>query len=94
MIEGLKKIINLIIKSSINEDILINYCNCFIKNTNTVKDASNPRISKTPFSKWYVKSYSNYNDYINIIEAMRNKDFSTLNKNLKMLANNLKIING
>ena len=94
MINGLKKIINLIIKSSINYNCLNNYCICFIKKTNTIKDISNPRVSKIPFSKWYVKSYTNYYKYVEIIEAIRKNDFSSLNKNLKLLANNIKIING
>ena len=55
MIDGLKHIINCIIKTKINENILINYCNCFIKNTNTIKGISNPRISKIPYTKWYTQ---------------------------------------
>ena len=58
MITGLKKIINPIIKSNLNENDLENYCACFIVNTNTIKDISNPRISKTPF-KAKIKSNLN-----------------------------------
>jgi hypothetical protein len=94
MIEGLKKIINSIIKSSISCCDLNNYCNCFIKKTNTIKDISNPRISKIPYSKWYVKSYSRYSDYIKIIEAIKNNDLTSLNKNLKLMASNIIIVDG
>ena len=94
MIDGLKKIINFIIKFSINHNQLYNYCICFFKKTNIIKDISNPRISKTPFSKWYVKSYTNYYKYIQIIEAKRNNDLSTLNKNLKLLTSDIKIVDG
>lgn len=92
MINGLKKIINFIIRSTLNHTDLNNYCDNFIKKTNTIIGISNQRISKTPFSKWYIKSYSNFNKYIQIIEAKQNNDLSTLNKNLKILASNIKII--
>lgn len=92
MIYGLKKIINSIIKSKIDKNILLNYCSNYIKKNYSIKDISNPRVSKTPFSKWYVKSYSDYYKYVTIIKALRNNNFDELNKNLKLLANNLKII--
>jgi hypothetical protein len=92
MITGLKKIINPIIKSNLNENDLENYCACFIVNTNTIKDISNPRISKTPFTKWYVMSYSDFYKYKKIIESIKNNDMESLNKNLKLLASNIKIL--
>ena len=92
MIEGLEKIINPIIKGKINNNDLNKYCNSYIKLTNTIKDTSNPRVSKIPFSKWYVKSYSCYYQYKKIIEAIKNNDLQSLNKNLKVLANKIKII--
>jgi hypothetical protein len=55
MITGLKKIINPIIKSNLNENDLKNYCVCFIVNTNTIKNILNPRISKTPFLCFFHK---------------------------------------
>ena len=117
MITGLKKIINPIIKSNLNENDLENYCACFIVNTNTIKDISNPRISKTPFkakiksnlnlilflcffhkiifyekTKWHVMSYSDFYKYKKIIESIKNNDMKSLNKNLKLLASNIKIL--
>jgi hypothetical protein len=92
MISGLKKIINLVIKSKLKQNDLINYCKCYIKTTNTIKNISNPRISKTPFTKWYVMSYSDYYKYKKIIEALKNNDLDSLNKNLKLLALNIQII--
>ena len=68
---GLKKIINLIIKGNINGNDLFKYSNSYIKLTNTIKDISNPRTSKIPFSKWYVKSYSCYYQYKKIIDALK-----------------------
>jgi hypothetical protein len=92
MIDGLQKIINPIIKGKINDNNLNKYCNSYIKLTNTIKDISNPRVSKIPFSKWYVKSYSCYYQYKKIIEAIKNNYLQSLNKNLKVLANKIKII--
>ena len=92
MIYGLKKIINLIIKGNINGNDLFKYSNSYIKLTNTIKDISNPRTSKIPFSKWYVKSYSCYYQYKKIIDAIKTNDLNSLNKNLKVLANKIKII--
>jgi hypothetical protein len=92
MISGLKKIINNIIKSNIKTNDLFNYCKCYITKTNSIMEISNPRISKTPFTKWYVMSYSDYYKYKKIIEAIKNNDLSSLNKNLKLLASNIKIV--
>jgi len=45
-----------------------------------------------PFTKWYVMSYSDYYKYKKIIEALKNNDLDSLNKNLKLLALNIQII--
>ena len=73
-------------------NILLNYCSNYIKKNYSIKNISNPRVSKTPFTKWYFKSYSDYNKYVSLIKALRNNNFDELNKNLKLLVNNLKII--
>ena len=93
MINGFKNIINPIINSKLNDDLLYNYCSTYIIKTNTIKNISNPRTSYIPFTKWYIKSYSDYYKYSKIIDAIKNNNFDTLNKNLKLLANELKIIN-
>ena len=49
----------------------------------------NPRVSKTPFSKWYVKGYSASAAMIKIIQAIINKTTEELNKNLKTHAKNI-----
>ena len=64
----------------------------FIKKTNTIIGIINDRISKIPHTKWYVKSYSDFYKYASIIEALENKDLNILNKNLKLLAKQIKII--
>lgn len=92
MIEGLKKIIDKIIKSKIDNTILFNYCNNYVIKINIQTGVNKERISKTPFTKWYVKSYSDYYKYVKIIDALVNNKFEDLNKNLKLFANELKII--
>jgi hypothetical protein len=46
----------------------------------------------TPHSKWYVQSYAEYYRYLSIIKALKSKDLSSLNKNLKLLALQIQII--
>jgi hypothetical protein len=93
MVKGLKMILTPIIHSKITDDNIKSYCSNYIKITKCIKGAMNPRVSKTPFTKWYVKSYSDYNKYTKIIEAFKKNNLELLNKNLKLLANNLCLIN-
>ena len=92
LITGFKNLINPIINGKLTNDLIFNYCNSYVIKTNTIKNISNPRTSYIPFSKWYVKSYSDYYKYSKIIEAINNDNLDSLNKNLKLLANELKII--
>lgn len=92
LIHGFKNLIEPILKSQLNDKLLLNYINSYLIKTYTIKNISNPRISYIPFSKWYIKSYSDYYKYCKIIEAIKNNNFDDLNKNLKILANELKII--
>jgi len=69
------------------------FCNTyifFIKNDN---DRHFPRCSKTPFSKWYVKDYSESSKYGKIIDALLNKTVDKLHANLKVIAKNILKIN-
>jgi len=92
MISGFKKLIKPIIYSKINGFDLDNYCKNYIKTTNNIKDVSNPRKSKTPFSKWYVKSYMELYKYKKLIKASETGNTDKLNKNLKSLTKNIEII--
>lgn len=51
------------------------------------------RNSKTPFTKWYIKGYSNLTKYAKI-DAIINDTVNKLNKNLKSIAKNIISING
>ena len=92
LITGFKNLINPIINGKLTNNLIFNYCNSYVIKTNTIKNISNPRTSYIPFSKWYVKSYSDYYKYSKIIEAKNNNNLDSLNKNLKLLANELTII--
>ncbi len=50
------------------------------------KNRSFPRNSKTPFTKWYIKGYSESTKYAKIINAILNKKTNALNKQLKKIA--------
>ena len=86
MIKGLKNIMDLIIKSKINNDNLISYSNNFIKVINVQIDVYNERKCKNPSCKWYIKSYAVYYKYIKVIDALLNNKVDLLDKNLKILA--------
>ena len=53
---------------------------------------NNPRISKRPFTKWYVKHYSNFYKYSKIIDCIENDCLDDLNKNLKMEAKTIQLL--
>lgn len=51
-----------------------------------------PRVSKTPFEKWYVKAYHKYYENTKVLDAVKNNDKSKLNKNLKLKTNGIELI--
>ena len=59
-----------------------------------LKDRHFPRTSKKPFTKWYLKGYSDLTKYNKIIESIKIGTLSSLNKNLKVIAKNIVIQNG
>lgn len=89
---GIKQIIPHIIKTNLTTNMLLNYMNAYFKKVRCEKNKSNPRISKRPFTKWYVKHYSNFYKYAKIIDCIENDKISSLNKNLKLEALNIKIL--
>jgi Transposase DDE domain len=79
-------LLNDILNSELTEDKLNEFCKTYIKIIYNKENRSFPRTSKTPFTKWYVKGYSNQTKYMSIIEAIKGNDLSNLNKNLKTIA--------
>lgn len=53
-----------------------------------------PRICNIPFSKWYVKDYSESSKYTRIIDAIKNDTTNKLHSNLKTIATSIIKING
>jgi Transposase DDE domain len=68
------------------------FCNSYILIIKNKPNRSFPRNSKTPFSKWYIKGYSDHTKLIRIIEASLDNKINELNKNDKMIANRIKKI--
>lgn len=50
---------------------------------------SNERVSKTPFTKWYIKGYHIKYVYTKLTKAIEEKDPSKLNSNLKVIYNQI-----
>ena len=92
MIKGLKKIINNIINANINKYLLYQYSNNFISKINIQIDVYKERKCKNPGYKWYIKSYAEFYKYNKIIDAILKNKINNLDKNLKLLASELKII--
>ncbi len=78
----------------LTENKLDNFCGAYIKIIRNKKDSEFPRISKKPFSKWYIKSYSNLAKYMKIINSIKTHAIFELDKNLKTIANNIISIDG
>lgn len=74
VINGLFKIIPDIIFSQLNYKKLMVFFKTYIHLNFTKKDAHNPRISKTPFTKWYVKDYHNKYDIEKMFEVYNSDD--------------------
>lgn len=89
-----KHILYNIIKGDMKIEDLDHFCKVNIKYCINKPNRSFPRVSKTPFTKWYVKAYSNQSKYYKIINAILNNTVNELNKNLKTLASKIVSING
>ena len=85
-----------LLKNIINGNLYVNLVNKFITSyfiiNKNEQNRSFIRKSLMPFSKWYIKMYSNINKYKKIIEAIENNTINDLDKNLKILAKKMTII--
>lgn len=91
IIKGIFKIIDLIIKGKLTTKIIDNLCYSYIKYTKIKRGINNERISKTPFTKWYIKGYHNKSYDNLIVDALFKEDEVLLNKNLKLKYNKCRI---
>jgi hypothetical protein len=73
---------------------LVTFCKCYIKIVTNKTGRSFPRISKTPFSKWYIKAYAEFTKYHKILQAILDDDVESLNKNLKTIAKKITFDHG
>ena len=53
---------------------------------------NNHRISKRPFTKQYVKHYSNFYKYAKITDCIKNDCLDDLNKKLKLEAETIQLL--
>jgi hypothetical protein len=81
-----------IIYGNLTRDKLKKFINCYVRKTNNKSSRSFKRISKIPFSKWYVKTYLDLYIYMQIISAIEKNNKKTLEKTLKSLSKNIKIL--
>ena len=90
VINGLFKIIPKIISSNLDRDDLLIFFSIYVHLNYTIKNSHNPRISKIPFTKWYVKVYHSKYDIEKIFEAYNSDedDDIIINKNLKLKLQN------
>ena len=91
LIKGVMDRLDKIISGSMNNDDYNNFIKAYIVINRNKNERSFPRTSKTPFTKWYIKGYSEMTKYWKIINAILNDTINELNKNLKTLAMRIKI---
>jgi hypothetical protein len=76
-----------LLKGTLKQSTFDSFCKCYITLTNNEKNRSFPRNSKTPFTKWYIKGYSDITKFAKVLKAIQNGTVDKLNKNLKTIAN-------
>jgi len=81
MIEGLFKLIPNIIYSKLTVEDLFYFFNIYVQVNSTLKGASNERVSKIPFTKWYVKNYHSKYDIQKIFDAYIEQNTNEENTN-------------
>lgn len=95
LIKGLRvHILNDIVNNFLTNETFLQFCKSYIKFNRVIKDRSYPRISKKPFSKWYVKNYSINAELKKIIKSIKNDDTKELNKNQKTKVKSILKIDG
>ena len=85
-------LLNDILYAKLTENKLNIFCESYVKFIYNETNRHSPRISKKPFSKWYLKGYSSSSAVIKVINAIIENKTDELNKNLKSYAKHIKII--
>ena len=74
-----------IINGELSTEKILKFIKKYIVIKKNAKERTFPRVSKLPFSKWYVKGYSIYTQFKKILEALKDeKTCKKLNKNDKV----------
>lgn len=94
LIDGIfKNLLETIINGSLTEEIVNNFILSYAIPYTNENNRYFERVCKTPFKKWYIKQYAMRYQWTKIIDAIENDTIDKLNKNLKLIANNvIKII--
>jgi hypothetical protein len=92
LINGIYNIITDIIFSRLTDIDINKFFKCYIILNYCEKNLHNPRVSKIPFTKWYVKGYHSKYDIQQIFDALNDEGKTELNKNLKILSKNITFI--
>ena len=87
-------LLKIIIRGELNDSSLQKFIRSYIEIHMNLEDRHFPRTSNKPFTKWYLKGYSDLTKYNLIIDSITNNTLDNLNKNLKVIAKNIVIQNG
>ena len=81
-----------IIYGELSYDKLMLFAKTHIVFVQNKTNRSFSHTSKTPFTKWYVKGYTDVYKYTKIITAIKNNTLNELHSNLKTIAKNIQIL--
>lgn len=87
-----KHLLDSIVDGKLRTKNLNDFMNNYIVLIVNEKDKSNERTCKTPFKKWYIKQYSIRYMWTKILDAVEKNTIDKLNKNLKLIARDIKKI--
>ena len=87
-----KHLLKEILYGTLTKEKLDIFCKKNILKIKNEKDRSFPRYSKTPFTKWYIKGYSDITKFSKIVYAIISGTVNELNKNLKTLAKKITLM--
>ena len=79
MLKGVFLIIEIIIRGTNTQSMLFSLCDTHYVTTINETSRSNRRISKTPFTKWYIKGYVSQSKYVRIIKYLIENDLMSGN---------------
>jgi hypothetical protein len=82
----LKHILPKLLNGTLNLDDVYWFNKACIQINKNELNRSFPRVSKIPFSKWYIKEYSNVAQWLKILTAFIENNIDSLNDNLKIKA--------